>query len=116
MVSKTIICECGEIIEGCTFRDYIRTSANPSTPTIGHKKCGLIFNFIDEKISKKYSSRRELKIHAMRFVEKKLDYVNIERFLLEVDRLKSYGNLTDRDILITAFQKIVKIKDGTSKK
>ncbi len=91
------------------FRDYIRTSANPSTPTIGHKKCGLIFNFIDEKISKKYSSRRELKSLAMKFVEKKkLDYVIIERFLLEVDRLKSYGNLTDSDILITAFQKVVK--------
>jgi hypothetical protein len=33
-----IIGECGEIIEGDTFKDYIKTSANPSTPTIGHKE------------------------------------------------------------------------------
>jgi hypothetical protein len=42
MVDKNVICECGEIIEGDTFKDYIITSANPSTPTIGHKKCGHI--------------------------------------------------------------------------
>jgi len=62
-----IICECGEIIDGETFRDYIKTSASPSTPTIGHRKCGHIFNFIDQKMYKKYSSRTELKRFAMRF-------------------------------------------------
>jgi hypothetical protein len=55
-----IICECGEVIEGCTFRDYLKTSVSPSTPTIGHKKCGHIFNFIDGNTPKKYSSRNEL--------------------------------------------------------
>lgn len=102
-----IICECGELIEGYTFRDYIKTSSNPSTSTIGHKRCGLIFNFIDEKMPKKYSSRTELKILAMRFCEKNnLDFEDTERFLIEVDRLKSSGNLPDTEILIKAFQKL----------
>ena len=39
-----IICECGEIVDDDAFKDYIKTSANPSTSTIGHKKCGHIFN------------------------------------------------------------------------
>ena len=47
-----ILCECGEFIEGETFKDYIQTSANPSTSTIGHKKCGLIFDFFDGKMPK----------------------------------------------------------------
>ena len=100
-----IICECGEIIEGNTFRDYIRTSANPSTSTIGHRKCGYIFNFIDDKMSRRYSSRIELKSIAMKIAQKNnfLDD-DIERFLIEVDRLKSSGNLTDNDILIAAFK------------
>ncbi len=102
-----VICECGEIIRYCTFKDYIRTSANPSTPTIGHKKCGHVFNFIDDKMPKKYSSRKELKSFAMRFAEKNnLDGENIERFLIEVDRLKSAGNLSDQDILIRAIHKL----------
>lgn len=102
-----IICECGEIIEGNTFRDYIKTSACPSTSTIGHHKCGRIFNFIDDKIPNKYSSRIELKILAMRFAEKnKLETGDVGRFLIEVDRLKSGGNLSDCDILILAFKKI----------
>ncbi len=106
---KTIICECGEIIDGDTFRDYIKTSANPSTPTIGHKKCGRIFNFIDEKMHKKYSSRKELKSLAISFSEKNnMDYGATERFLIEVDRLKSSGNLTDCVILITASQMLLK--------
>ena len=104
---KTIICECGEIIDGCTFRDYIKTSAGPSTSTIGHRKCGRVFNFIDEKISKRYSSRKELKSLAMEFAEKNsLGDDAIGRFLLEVDQLKSSGHLTDRDILVAAFRKI----------
>ncbi len=102
-----IICECGEIIRYCSFKDYIRTSANPSTPTIGHKKCGHVFNFIDDKISKKYSSKKDLKSFAMRFAEKNnLDSRNKERFLVEVDRLKSSGNLPDYDILVRAFHKL----------
>ncbi|MCK5217272.1 MAG: hypothetical protein KAJ93_05765 [Methanosarcinales archaeon] len=44
-----IICECGELIDGNAFKEYIQTSANPSTPTIGHTRCGLIFNFVDDK-------------------------------------------------------------------
>lgn len=102
-----MLCECGEIIEGCTFKDFIKTSANPSTSTIGHKKCGHIFNFIDDKMLKKYSSRIELKSLAMRFANKKnMDEESSERYLIEVDRLKSQGNLSDCEILIKAFQKL----------
>lgn len=104
-----IICECGEIIKGGTFRDYLKTSAGPSTSTIGHKKCGFIFNFIDDKKSKKYSSRKELKNIALSFCEKnKLEFKDIERFLINVDRLKTNGNLPDGDILINAFEKLKK--------
>jgi len=108
VVVKTIICECGEVIDGGTFRDYIRTSANPSTPTIGHEKCGCIFNFIDEKIPKKYSSKRELKSIAMRFAEKNnFESRNIEKFMIQVDKLKSSGNLSDIQILHKAFNNIL---------
>jgi hypothetical protein len=102
-----IICECGEIICGNgLFRDYIKTSASPSTPTIGHKKCGYIFNFIDDKMPKKYSSRKELKILAMRFAERnKMESGAVGKFLLEVDRLKSSGNMSDYDILVKAFER-----------
>jgi hypothetical protein len=109
VVFKTIICECGEIIRHSSFKDYIRTSANPSTPTIGHTKCGHIFNFIDDKMPRKYSSKKELKSLAMRFAEKNhLECTESERFLIEVDRLKSCGNLSDSDILVAAFQKVTK--------
>jgi hypothetical protein len=103
-----IICECGEIInERCIFRDYIKTSVNPSMRTIGHKKCGYIFNFIDDKTPKKYSSKKDLKSLAMRFAEtNNLGGGNIERFLIEVDRLKSDWNLSDRDIMNRAFHKL----------
>ena len=104
-----IICECGEIIENCTFRDYIKTSASPSTPTIGHRKCGHIFNFIDGKRPKKYSSKTELKNLAMKFaVKNNLESEAVGKFLLEVDRLKANGSLSDGDILVIAFQNIVK--------
>jgi hypothetical protein len=103
-----IICECGEIIDGDVFRDYIKTSACPSSPTIGHKKCGHIFNFIDGKNPKKYSSRKELKGHAMKFAQKNyFEGDHLESFLLEVDRLKSSSNLSDRDILVSAFKKVI---------
>lgn len=93
---------------GNTFRDFIKTSAGPSTSTIGHEKCGHIFNFIDDKMPKKYSSRKELKVLAMRFADRnKLEGVDAERLLLEVDRLKSSGNLSDREILSAAYSKVV---------
>lgn len=102
-----IICECGEIVDDDTFRDYIKTSANPSTPTIGHKKCGHIFNFIDGKMPKRYSSKKELKSLAMKYAEKrKLNLNEIEHLLVEVDRLKSSGNLSDGEVLNMAFRRI----------
>ena len=100
-----ILCECGEVIGNCKFRDYIKTSANPSSPTIGHQKCGMVLNFIDGTIPRIYSSRRELKSLAIKFAEKNnMDTKIIGKFLVEVDRLKSRGNLTDRDILVSAFK------------
>jgi len=43
----------------------------------------------------------------MRFAEKnKLDNHDAERLLLEVDRLKSRGNLSDREILIESFRNV----------
>lgn len=101
-----ILCECGGFIEGNTFKDYIKTSANPSTPTIGYKQCGVAFDFIDNKRQKIFLSKKELKCLAMRFAEKYiLEYNAIEKFLLEVDRLKSTGNLSDVDIITIAFKK-----------
>lgn len=103
-----ILCECGEIVDGNTFKDYIKTSANPSTPTIGHQKCGHIFNFIDGKMPKRYSSKKELKSIAMKFAEKhKMNCETIGSLLVEVDRLKTSGNLSDGEILATAFRNIV---------
>lgn len=102
-----ILCECGEFIEGNTFKAYINTSANPSTPTIGHMKCGLIYNYIDGKAPKRYSSKKELKVLAAKFARKRnMDYGAIERFLIEVDRIKSCGKLPDGDILLLAYEKI----------
>lgn len=104
---QLILCECGEFIEGSTFKDYIETSSNPSTPTVGHKNCGLIFNFIDGDLPKRYSSKVELKSIAMKLAEKKkLDSKTIERFLLEIDRIKSLGKLSDGEILIAALRNI----------
>jgi len=43
----------------------------------------------------------------MGFCEKNnLNFKDIERFLIDVDRLKSIGNLTDGEILIKAFEKL----------
>jgi hypothetical protein len=56
---------------------------------------------------KKYSSRKELKVLAMRFAQKnKLEGKAVEKFLLEVERLKSGGYLSDYDILVKAFEKL----------
>jgi hypothetical protein len=58
-------------------------------------------------MQKKYSSRIELKSLAIRFADKNnLDAESCQKYLIEVDRLKSRGNLTDRDILIRAFQRL----------
>ena len=57
MGGTMILCECGELIKDNTFKEYIQTSMNPSTRTIGHTSCGMIFNFIDGKRQKKYLVR-----------------------------------------------------------
>lgn len=102
-----ILCECGEFVRRETFKVYIKTSANPSTRTIGHTKCGLIFDFVDDNRIRKYSSRKELKCLAMKFAEKHdMDYKSIGQFLLEVDRLKSSGKLSDSEIIKRAYQKL----------
>jgi len=102
-----ILCECGEIVDCDTFKDYIKTSANPSTPTIGHRKCGHIFNFVDGKPPKRYSSKKELKILAAKYANKhKLSLKDTEFLLIEIDRMKSSGRLSDVEILNSAFGKI----------
>ncbi len=107
-----ILCECGNFIEDNTFKDYIESSYGPSTPTIGHVNCGLIFNFVDEGLPKKYSSKKELKEISLRFIEKKgVDNESAGAFLLDVDRLKSYGNLTDMQIITMAFKNLL-TKEG----
>jgi hypothetical protein len=99
-----ILCECGKFIESCTFKCYINTSSNPSTPTIGHRSCGLVFDFIDGMLPRRYSSKIKLKSIALDFAEiYELNYQEIERFLIEVDRLKSKGKLSDIEILLKAF-------------
>jgi hypothetical protein len=107
-----ILCECGDIVDNDTFKDYIKTSMSPSTPTIGHKKCGLIFDFVDGTIPKNYSSKVKLKSIAMKFAEKKkLDDESIGILLLEVDRLKSEGKHSDGGILVAAFKKVALSKN-----
>jgi len=102
-----ILCECGEFVEGRTFKVYIETSSNPSTATIGHRDCGFIFDFIDGNAPKKYSSKKELKVLAVRFAKKrKMDYASIERFLIEIDRIKSCGRLPDSEVLLQALEKL----------
>jgi hypothetical protein len=102
-----ILCECGKFIKGSTFKDYIKTSSNPSTSTIGHRTCGLIFNFIDGDLPKRYSSKKELKAIAIHLAEiEKLNYADTEKLLIEVDRLKSTSNFTDGEILKKAYEKL----------
>ena len=101
VLKKTILCECGEFIQCHTFKDYIPTSIGPSTSTFGHSDCGLIFNLIDGELPKRFSTRVQLKGIAMRFAEmNKMEDEFVCLFLLEVDRLKSQGNISDIDILI----------------
>lgn len=106
------ICECGKLVRGKLrediFKDYIETSQNPSTRTIGHKNCGLIFNFVDGNWPKKYSSKKELKILAATFAKSNnLCPEKVEKFLLEVDRLKSHGKFSDNHILVYAYHSII---------
>ncbi|MBN1323507.1 MAG: hypothetical protein JW986_05835 [Methanotrichaceae archaeon] len=102
-----MLCECGEFVDGNTFKDYIKTSCNPSTPTIGHIKCGLIFDFVDGICPKRYSSRKELKGIAMKYAcRRRLTEEETGTFLLEVDRLKSVGRFTDIEIIMEASRRI----------
>jgi len=103
-----ILCECGELIDGAIFKDYIKTSLNPSTRTIGHRNCGIIFNFVDEKRQKRYSSRKELKIMAAKFAQKNLPIEYTAKFLLEVEMFKSQGRLQDVEILMNAYHEVLK--------
>ncbi len=108
---RIILCqECGELVGTETFKDYIKTSANPSTPTIGHSKCGHVFNFVDGEVPKRYSSKKELKSLAVKFAEmNRLDSEVMGEFLLEVDRLKSDGRMTDVEILMEASRSFIKV-------
>jgi hypothetical protein len=103
-----LLCECGELVDRKTFKAYINTSINPSTPTIGHSECGLIFNFVDGKMPKRYSTKKELKKFALTIAEKnKMSDEEKCVFLLEVERLKSSGSLEDNKILVTALKNVV---------
>ena len=106
-MKRPILSECGEFVEGQTFKEYIPTSIGPSTPTFGHSGCGLIFNFLDGELPKSFSTRIRLKGIAMRFAEmNKMEDEFVGLFLLEVDRLKSKGNICDIDIIIVAYKRI----------
>ncbi len=90
--------------------EVIKTSANPLTPTIGHAKCGNIFNFVDGEVPKRYSSKKELKSLAAKFAEKNLlDSELMGEFLLEVDRLKSGGRMTGVEILMEASKSFINV-------
>lgn len=54
---RIFLCECGQLIDGSTFKDYIKKSICPSTPTIGQPKCALIFNVIDGEMAKSSFSK-----------------------------------------------------------
>jgi hypothetical protein len=106
-MKRTILCECGEFVQGHTFKDYIPTTISPSTSTFGHSGCGLIFNLVNGELPKSFSTRIQLKGIAMRFAEmNKMEAELVGLFLLEVDRLKSRGDICDMDILILAHKAI----------
>jgi hypothetical protein len=106
-LKRTILCECGEFVQGHTFKDYIPTTISPSTSTFGHSGCGLIFNLVNGELPKSFSTRIRLKSIALRFAEmNEMEDEIVCLFLLEVDRLKSRGNLCDIDILMTAHAKV----------
>ncbi|AGB49823.1 hypothetical protein Metho_1629 [Methanomethylovorans hollandica DSM 15978] len=103
-----ILCECGKFIETDIFKDYMKTSFNPSTRVVGHRNCGLMFNFADGKGPKKYSSRKELRVLACKFAQKNLPVENTAQFLLAVERFKSQGRLRDVEILMNAYHEVLK--------
>jgi hypothetical protein len=107
ILKRTILCECGEFVQGHIFKDYIPTTISPSTPTFGHSGCGLIFNLVNGELPKSFSTRIQLKSIAMRFAEmNKMEEELVSLFMLEVDRLKTSGKLCDIDILISAYKKV----------
>jgi hypothetical protein len=66
---------------------------------------------VDGNWPKKYSSKKELKILAAKFAENnKLYSEKAERFLLEVDRLKSRGKFSDDQILAYAYKNVLNPK------
>ena len=103
-----ILCKCGKFIDSTNkFKEFIRTSSNPSTATFGHSECGFIFNLVDGELPKRYSSKKELKSMAMEIAEKnKLDNPSTQKLLLLVDRLKRSGNRSDQNILMEAYRQI----------
>ena len=105
-----VICECGDTVGKDKFKDYIKTSTNPSTETFGHSKCGFIFNFVDNYPIGRYSSKVKLKLIAKKFAEKvNMDSGETERFLLAVDRLKRSNDLPDFIILKRAYERITDV-------
>jgi endonuclease III-like uncharacterized protein len=63
---------------------------------------------VDGEWPKKYSSRKELKTLAITFADcNKISPEMIAKFLLEVDRLKSCGKLSDDQILVYAYQNVL---------
>ena len=69
----------------------------------------MVFNFVDGDLPKRYSSKKELKSLALKFAEiNKFKYEVTEVFLLEVDRLKSHGTMSDAEILIRASENTIK--------
>ncbi|MGB9939399.1 hypothetical protein [Methanosarcina sp.] len=63
---------------------------------------------MDGNWPKKYSSRKELKILAAAFAENNELYSEkAEKFLVEVDRLKSHGKFSDDQILLYAYQRVL---------
>lgn len=118
-VGSIFLCECGKIIRKELreeiFKDYISTSRNPSTRTTGHRSCGLIFNFVDGKCPKKYSSKKELKTLALTLAQiNELSSEETGKFLLEVDRLKSCGKYSDERIIVYAYQNVLKSQNEAS--
>ena len=102
-----LLCECGELVGKEKFHDYIKTSVNPSTSTIGHENCGFLFNFVDGKSPRRFSSKKELKKTAMTYARKRdLSPQSTSRLLLAVERLKRTGNMTDYDVLKRAIKSL----------
>ena len=65
----------------------------------------MLFNFIDEGMPKRYSSKRELKSIAMKFAAKcQMSDEVVGIFLLKVDIEKSNGKFSDAEVLLRAFK------------